>query len=134
MSHRSSTIREPAADHGVRPRPDAPQLKRVGNGRFRVCKPWTVRLNGRSWTVPAGYTTNGITGPSWLRSSLGNGVNHPETWAAVYHDWLFTQSGISRSQADQLFHDLLIGYGVSPFKAALMHSGVAAYSASKSFR
>lgn len=134
MSHRSLPVSEPATAHSVRQQPDVPQLKRLGSGRYRVREPWAVMLNGRSWRVPAGYTTNGITGPSWLKSTLGNGVDYPETWAAVYHDWLFTQPGISRSQADQLFHDLLIAYGVSPLKARLMHSGVAVYSASKSLR
>jgi hypothetical protein len=69
-----------------------------------------------------------------LRKTLGNGVNHPETWAAVFHDWLFTQPGVSRAQADRMFHDLLIAYGVTPLKARLMHSGVSTYSASKSIR
>ena len=123
----ASTCQSPA-------RPDSPKLKRLNNGHFRVTKPWTVQLNGRRWHVPAGYATNGITGPSWLRKTLGNGVNHPETWAAVFHDWLFTQSGVSRAQADRMFHDLLIAYGVPPLKARLMHSGVSAYSASKSIR
>ena len=133
-SHQSRPHREPVTGHSAQHRPEAPQLKRLGSGRYRVRKPWTVMLNGHSWQVSAGYTTNGITGPAWLKNSLGDGVNFPETWAAVFHDWLFTQPGISRNQADQLFHDLLIGYDVSPLKARLMHSSVAAYSASKSHR
>lgn len=126
----------PGQAHGkvIKHRPDAPRLKSVRKGRYRVNKPWTVRLNGRTWQVPAGYTTNGITGPSWVKKSLGDGVDHPETWAAVFHDWLFTQKGVSRAQADQTFYDLLIAYGVPPMKASLMHSSVSAYSASKSIR
>ena len=127
-------VRETAIGHFAQQRPEVPHLKRLGSGRYRVRKAWTVILNGRSWRVPAGYTTNGITGPSWLKMTLGNGVTYPETWAAVFHDWLFTQPGISRNQADQLLYDLLIAYGVSPLKAGLMHSGVAAYSACKSLR
>lgn len=135
MSTRSdSSARGPAHGGIAKKRPDAPRLKVVRNGRYRVNKPWTVRLNGRTWHVPAGYTTNGITGPSWVKKSLGDGVDHPETWAAVFHDWLFTQTGVSRAQADQTFYDLLIAYGVPPMKARLMHSSVSAYSASKSIR
>ena len=69
-----------------------------------------------------------------VRAFIGDGVTHPETWAAVFHDWLFTQPGISRAQADSLFYDLLIAYGVSPQKAKLMHATVSTYSLSKSTR
>lgn len=130
----SSVVRQPISAPALQEKPAAPALKRLANGHFRLRKPWTVNLNGRRWHVPAGYSTNGITGPSWLQSALGNGIQRPETWAAVFHDWLFTQPGISRTEADQIFHELLIAYEVSPMKARLMHSGVAAYSASKSFR
>lgn len=134
MSARSDASAHRSPGKVIKQRPDAPRLKSVKKGRYRVNKPWIVRLNGRTWLVPAGYTTNGITGPSWVRKSLGDGVDHPETWAAVFHDWLFTQKGVSRSQADQAFYDLLIAYGVSPMKASLMHSSVSAYSAGKAIR
>jgi len=136
MSARSDASAGPRPSHGrvIKQRPDAPRLKVVKKGRYRVNKPWVVRLDGRTWVVPAGYTTNGITGPSWVRKSLGDGVDQPETWAAVFHDWLFTQKGVSRGQADQTFYDLLIAYGVPPMKARLMHSSVSAYTASKYLR
>ena len=115
-------------------KPDAPILRRLENGHYRVRKPWTVNLNGRQWQVQKGYASNGITGPATLKNAMGDGIDHPETWAAVFHDWLFTQPGISRSEADQLFRDLLIAYGVSPPKADLMYTAVRAYSLTKSSR
>ena len=99
-----------------------------------VKSPWTVALRGRTWHVQAGYSTNGITAPDRIKRMLGDGVDHPETWAAVFHDWLFTRRGISRAEADQLFYDLLIAYRVPESKARLMYGTVAAYSASKRFR
>lgn len=114
-------------------RPEPPVLKRLNNGHYRVQRPWTVVLDGRAWHVPRGYSSNGITAPAGIKRSLGDGVGHPETWAAVFHDWLFTQPGISRSTADRLFHDLLLAYGVPPQKARLMHATVAGYSLSKKF-
>ncbi len=115
-------------------RPQAPELKRMANGHYRVRKPWTVDLNGRRWQIPAGYQTNGITASAKVKSLLGDGVDHPETWAAIFHDWLFTQPGITRRQADQMFHDLLIAYGVPAAKAGLMYTTVAAYSLAKGSR
>jgi len=96
-----------------------------------VASPWTVELRGKRWHVPKGYVCNGITAPKHVRRFLGDGVHSPETWAAVFHDWLFTQPGITRAQADQLFYELLLAYNVSPMKARLMYTSVASYSASK---
>lgn len=118
----------------ARNQPDVPVLVRLRNGHYRVRQPWTVELNGRRWQVQKGYTSNGITAPASLKKSLGDGVDHPETWAAVFHDWLFTQPGVTRSQADQLFHELLLAYHVPREKAQLMYSTVAAYSLAKSLR
>jgi len=117
-----------------RGRPAAPELKRLPNGHYRVKKNWNVSLNGRVWQVQRGYTSNGITAPERFKRMIGDGVTHPETWSAVFHDWLFTQPGISRSQADSMFYDLLIAYGVSPQKAKLMHTTVSAYTLSKNIR
>lgn len=115
-------------------RPDAPVLKRLANGHYKVRKPWTVVLGNRTWQIPAGYSSNGITASAKVKTSLGDGIDHPETWAAVFHDWLFTQKGVTRAQADQTFHELLIAYGVPAGKASLMYTFVSAYSVSKRFR
>lgn len=112
-------------------RPEAPALTQLKNGHYRVTRPWTVVLDGREWHVQKGYKSNGITAPSKLKHELGDGVDHPETWAAVFHDWLFTQPGMSRSKADGLFYQLLLAYGVPQIKARLMYAGVSAYTASK---
>lgn len=94
-------------------------------------RPWTLRLGGETWVIQKGYTCNGITASKIVKKSLGDGVDHPETWAAVFHDWLFTQPGVSRSTADRLFYELLIAYDVPPLEARAMYSYVAAYSISK---
>ncbi len=114
--------------------PEPPKLKRLTNGHYRVRKPWTVNLNGHRWQIPSGYQTNGITAPDHLKKSLGDGVEYPETWAAIFHDWLFTQPGISRAQADGIFYDLMLAYGVPAQRAKLMYATVKLYSISKNFR
>lgn len=110
---------------------EAPRLRKLENGHYRVRKPWTVQLNGRTYLVQKGYTTNGITAPAAIKVTMGDGIHYPETWAAVFHDWLFTQPGMSRTEADRLFYDLLRAYGVSETKARLMYTTVSAYSARK---
>jgi len=133
--HDRAAMRGPhVTNAAVRKHPEKPVLKRKSNGHYRVAKPWTVEVGGRAWQVQKGYTCNGITASSKLKQYLGDGVDEPETWAAVFHDWLFTQPGISRAKADALFHQLLLDYGVPPLKARLMYSTVSAYSASKALR
>ena len=114
--------------------PAPPVLRRLKNGHYRVMENWNVHLNGKRWVVSSGYTSNGITAPSYVKAKLGDGVGSRDTWAAVFHDWLFTQSDVSRAQADRLYFDLMIAYGVSPTKARLMYNTVSAYSFTKSTR
>lgn len=119
--------------HGKQ-RPEAPDLVRLKNGHYRVARPWTVVVGGRMWQVQKGYQSNGITAPTKVKRELGDGPKHPETWAAVFHDWLFTQPGMSRSRADGLFYELLVAYGVPETKARLMYTAVTTYSVSKALR
>jgi hypothetical protein len=115
-------------------RPAMPELKKLKNGHYRVRKRWTVVLNGEVWVVQKGYTSNGMTAPIRIKTVLGDGVDKPETWSAVFHDWLFTQPGVSRAEADNTFREILLAYGVSPTKAQLMYNTVKAYSLSKGQR
>lgn len=103
-------------------------------GRYRVKQPWTVQLGGETYVVQKGYTSNGITASGKLKASLGDGVDKRETWSAVFHDWLFTQPGMTRAKADRLFYEILLAYGVPELKARLMYSSVSVYSASKLLR
>jgi len=133
-AYRSSIISTPVSKSISRQQPEAPNLKRLSNGQYIVRKTWVIEIDGHRWQVPAGYPSNGITAPAVLKKPLGDGVKYPETWAAVFHDWLFTQPGISRHEADRLFHDLLIAYGVPAPKAMLMYSTVSAYTLSRALR
>ncbi|MES2474377.1 MAG: DUF1353 domain-containing protein [Verrucomicrobiota bacterium] len=115
-------------------KPEIPHLKKLKNGHYRVRERWSVALNGKTWVVQKGYSSNGVTAPIRVKTALGDGVDKPETWAAVFHDWLFTQPGVSRAQADSTFHELLLAYGVSPVKAQMMYNTVKAYSLTKGLR
>lgn len=131
---RIRTTRQPVGRSIPHAKPAAPALKRLANGHYRLRKPWNLELNGRRWQIPKGYSTNGITAPAKIKKTLGDGVNHPETWAAVFHDWLFTQPGTSRHQADKLFYELLLAYGIPAEKARFMYTTVSIYSLSKNLQ
>ena len=130
MVHGAGLIKRQVAQQA---KPEAPKLKRLPNGHYKVDKPWTVIVGGYCWKIPVGYTSNGITAPARIKATLGDGVGHKETWAAVFHDWLFTQKGVTRKQADKMFRELLIAYGVSKRKADIMYAFVSAFSVTKNF-
>ncbi|MFK7851678.1 MAG: DUF1353 domain-containing protein [Akkermansiaceae bacterium] len=115
----------------VSKQPSIPKLKQLKNGHYRVTENWRLQLDGRTWVIQKGYTSNGITAPDYIKSNLGDSVDSRDTWAAVYHDWLFTQPGIGRDEADRLYHKLMLAYGVPSFKAQLMYNTVSAYSRAK---
>lgn len=134
MPHTQTFSRQHRAVAAHRAKPAAPELKRLKNGHYKVIKPWAVEIGGQVWQIETGYKSNGITCPAQVKKFLGDGPDQPETWAAVFHDWLFTQPGMTRGRADSLFYQLLRAYGVPSGKAKMMHAAVTAYSASKQLR
>jgi Protein of unknown function (DUF1353) len=134
MPHARPFSRQHHSVAAQRVKPAAPELKRLKNGHYKVRKPWQVEIGGQVWQVEAGYRCNGITAPGQIKNLLGDGADKPETWAAVFHDWLFTQPGMTRARADSLFYQLLRAYNVPSAKAKMMHAAVTAYSTSRQLR
>ena len=123
-----------APEKGADRKPQLPRLKRLKNGHYQVTQLWMLNLNGETWRIEEGYRSNGITAPNRIKRALGDGVDEPLTWAAVFHDWLFTQPNISRKKADRLFYELMIVYKIPKDKIQLMYNTVRIYSITKRFR
>ncbi|MFC5050583.1 DUF1353 domain-containing protein [Rubritalea spongiae] len=109
-------------------KPAKPKLTKLENGHYRVTQAWTVKLSNKTFRVQKGYTSNGITAPSYIKKSLGDNINAPTTWAAVFHDWCFTQKNISRSQADDYFVELMHAYRIPQQKIDLMGTAARGYT------
>lgn len=72
--------------------------------------------------VPARFITNGLTLPripAVLALFVGYGFQ-----AAVVHDFLYSSSGVSRAEADNVFYNALRASGVAEWRAGLMYAGV----------
>jgi len=108
--------------------PQRPKLKRLANGHYTVLEDWPVNVSGRKFIVQKGYTSNGITAPKSIKSMLGDNVNAPETWTAVFHDWCFTQKSLTRAQCDNYYIQLMRDFKISPQKIQLMGATVKGYS------
>lgn len=125
VSHTSSvnTGRRPSVSVNVRP-----QLEQLENGHYRVLEDWPVKIGQRSFIVQQGYSSNGITAPEKLKAFLGDHVDAPETWAAMFHDWCFTQEYLTRDQADSYFIELMHDYQINAHKVQLMGATVRGYT------
>ena len=72
--------------------------------------------------IPLGFQTDlaSIPRPLWaVLPKVGK-------WdaAGVVHDWLYQRNGITRQEADAVFHEAMLVKGVGPKTAALMWLGV----------
>jgi len=108
--------------------PAKPKLEKLQNGHYRVLEDWSLNVSNRNFVVESGYTSNGITAPSYVKALLGDNINAPETWSAVFHDWCFTQEYLTRAQADDLFIQLMRDYRINAQKVSLMGTTVKGYS------
>lgn len=88
--------------------PKPPCLYPFVNYDFTLCQPFNYWVNGASYTVPMGFTTDlaSIPRPLWSIYSPNKANTIP---AAVIHDYLYFCPGeMLRSEADSIFYDALI--------------------------
>lgn len=83
-----------------------------GAGEWQVIPPWAADTRYGRVEGPAGFMSDGMSDPigrSWGRQG----------WAAVVHDLLYRlqPDGWTRGMADTVFRDLMIEFGVRPWRA-----------------
>ena len=81
--------------------------------------------DGKVIYVPAGYETDMLSIPRALWSIIpptGRGGK-----AAVVHDWLLTDTDLSRADCADYFREALTSLGVSDMESGLMFAGVRAH-------
>lgn len=105
-----------------------PSLKRLTNGHYTVLEDWPVNVSGRKFIVQKDYTSNGITAPESIRKMLGDNIEAPETWTAVFHDWCYTQKDLTRTQCDDFYIQLMKDFNINARKIQLMGATVKGYS------
>ena len=111
--------------------PLKPNLKKLSNGHYQVLEDWPLTVSNRNFVVQKGYTSNGITAPQSIKTLLGDHINAPETWTAVFHDWCFTQNHLGRPECDSLYIQLMKDFKINPNKIALMGTTVRGYTVYK---
>jgi hypothetical protein len=64
-----------------------------------------AQVGAREWIeIPVGFTTDGASVPRWAQELTGwVPWEDPQRWAGIVHDWLYSQRGVAKSYADNVF-------------------------------
>ena len=87
-----------------------------------------ISAGHREYRVPAGFTTDLASVPTWLPLFLRYLFRDQlrTAWAAILHDWLYTEQKLPRATCDALFYEALIASGETGVGAWAMWLGVRA--------
>ncbi len=99
---------------------------------FRLKQKMNYSWNGRTLTVPAGFTSDGASVPEFLWISVSPAIDRRTLAGAVGHDYLYrtTPAGWTRKEADDFFYDLIRADGLSWWKAQKAYWGVRLFGGS----
>lgn len=102
-----------------------------GQWGLKVLEDWTFNnINGGVHTVPAGYWYNAGSIPA-LFWQLTFDPYHPVMQiAALPHDWAYFSHCMSKKDADDTLHHLLITLKANPIKSAMVKSAVSLFGES----
>lgn len=79
---------------------------------------------GRVWTVPAGFITDGASIPTPLWALIGSPFTGKYRIPALFHDAAYSTLGVTKDDADNMFHDAMLEAGCPEILAAAIYSGV----------
>lgn len=87
--------------------------------------PLVVEVDGQMFTVPTGFTTDGASIPrvgQWLTG--WDPWEPPQRWAAIVHDWLYCDRGVSKGFTDRTFLAVLVSEGANLWQQYVMFGAV----------
>lgn len=80
--------------------------------------------DGRAWTVPAGFVTDGASIPPELWGLIGSPFTGKYRVAAVCHDAAYQTLGVAKSHADSMLYEAMIELGCPRLTADFIYEGV----------
>ena len=96
-------------------------LPKSKGGNAVLLSDWRVTIDGATFDLRAGTTTDGASIPRFLWRVCGHPLEAPRVYAALLHDALyggqFRDLVPTRAAADEIYRDLLIALDVSSFRA-----------------
>ena len=97
---------------------------------IKTLEPLTFEACGKTFTIPAGYLSNGFSCPRFLWGILSPAIDPNSLVASIIHDWIFDTHVLTRAQADSYFRKRLIEDGFPRWKAWLSYLGVRVFGGS----
>lgn len=93
---------------------------------FRLLEPLEFEWRGKSFTVPAGFESDGCSVPRFLWSSVSPRIDNRTLRGAIGHDWLYRThpEGWTKAEADGMFYDIIREDGLSWWKSQKAYWGV----------
>lgn len=109
-----------------------PILRAKGEGQFELAFDFDLEYRGEKYHVPAGFVTDGASIPFELRCICGDPFDIPRLYAAIVHDYLYSggDAESTRADADDLYRDLQIAFGISRWKAYIEWAVLRVFGAS----
>ena len=97
---------------------------------IKTLEPLTFTAYGKTFTIPAGYLSNGFSCPRFLWPLISPAIDSRTLRSACIHDWLYENHVLTRAQADKYFRGRLIEDGFPRWKAELSYIGVRVFGGS----
>ena len=97
---------------------------------IKTLEPLTFVAYGKTFTIPAGYLSNGFSCPRFLWPLISPAIDPSSLVASIIHDWIFDTHVLTRAQADRYFRERLIEDGFPRCTAALSYIGVRVFGGS----
>lgn len=79
---------------------------------------------GRVWTAPAGFVTDGASIPDELWSLIGSPFTGKYRVAAVFHDVAYATLGVRKEDADTMLRQAMLECGCEVWRADAIYEGV----------
>jgi Protein of unknown function (DUF1353) len=97
-----------------------------GDDQFWILgEPLVVQIGDERIEIPTGFTTDGASVPDWAqRITRWKPWEDPQRWAGIVHDWLYSQPGVSKRYADDVFRAVLASEGAGWLRRKLMYAAV----------
>ena len=92
----------------------------IGNGKFKLEKPFEYWNPPVKVKVPAGFITDGASIPRFAWSLIGSPWSGRYARAAIIHDYLYFTKTVSRKEADRIFLQAMQILKVNWFKRRAM--------------
>lgn len=97
-----------------------PTLRRAGGGRYVLESPLVATRHGVTWTVPAGFVTDGASIPTVCWPIVGNPYAPSSLRPAILHDWMCRTRGLSSTFAVNVFYEGLRADGCAWLRSRAM--------------